>query len=287
MRPDVDWNLTETFDTAEGVIRWQRLGSDSSGDEPVVLVHGTPYSSYLWRDIAPALAQHRSVYVFDLLGYGQSEQREGQDLTIAAQARRLADLLEHWGLKRPSMIANDIGAAIALHASLVNGAAYRDLVIFDAVTGSDWEMGLFHLVRRNAGVFEALPGYAHRALITSHLQRATHSGFRPGVLERYLQPWLGADGQAAFYRQYQQLSVDDTRVFEDKLAGIDIPVKILWGRDDLIMAPKYGEWIRDQIPHAEFHWIDDAGHVLQEDVPVQLLTHLTAPFAQGVNRSVG
>lgn len=282
----MDWNLTETFDTAEGAIRWRRLGHpEIADDDPVVLVHGTPYSSYLWRDIAPALAQHRPVYVFDLLGFGQSEQREGQDLTIAAQAGRLVALLEHWGLDRPSMIANDIGAAITLHASLVNGAAYRDLVIFDAVTGSDWELGLFPLMRRNAEVFETLPGYAHRALVSSHLQRATHTGFRPGVLERYLQPWLGEDGQAAYYRQYQQLSVEDTRVFEDKLAGIDIPVKILWGRDDLIMTPEYGEWIRDQIPHAEFHWIDDAGHVLQEDAPAQLLTHLTAPFAQGVNRS--
>ena len=282
----MDWNLTETFDTAEGAIRWRRLGHpEIADDDPVVLVHGTPYSSYLWRDIAPALVQHRPVYVFDLLGFGQSEQREGQDLTIAAQAGRLVALLEHWGLDRPSMIANDIGAAITLHASLVNGAAYRDLVIFDAVTGSDWELGLFPLMRRNAEVFETLPGYAHRALVSSHLQRATHTGFRPGVLERYLQPWLGEDGQAAYYRQYQQLSVEDTRVFEDKLAGIDIPVKILWGRDDLIMTPEYGEWIRDQIPHAEFHWIDDAGHVLQEDAPAQLLTHLTAPFAQGVNRS--
>lgn len=273
----VDWLLDESFDTADGKIRWRRMGSSADpGENPVVLVHGTPYSSYLWRDIAPALAQHRQVYVFDLLGFGQSEQGDGQDLSIAAHAGHLTALLDRWDLTRPSMVANDIGAAVALYASLVHGAAYRDLTIFDAVTGSDWEIGLFGIIRQSPDVFAAVPGYAHRALVTSHLQRATHAGFRAGVLERYLQPWLGDDGQAAFYRQYRQLSATDTRVYEDKLKSIDIPVKILWGRNDLIMTPPYGEWIRDQIPHAEFHWIDDAGHLLQEDVPAQLLSYLGA-----------
>lgn len=77
------WTLPEVFDTDAGQVRWARSGA---GD-PVVLVHGTPYSSCLWREIAPALAAERTVYVFDHLGYGSSEQREGQDLSLAAQAR--------------------------------------------------------------------------------------------------------------------------------------------------------------------------------------------------------
>ena len=93
----VRWELPEAYDTDDGVVRWARLGT---GGGPVVLVHGTPYSSYLWRDIAPALARTRTVHVFDLLGYGQSDKHEGQDLTLAAQARRFARLLEHWGPRR-------------------------------------------------------------------------------------------------------------------------------------------------------------------------------------------
>jgi pimeloyl-ACP methyl ester carboxylesterase len=96
----------QTVETDDGVVRWARLGK---GGNPVVLVHGTPYSSFLWRDVAPALALSRSVYVLDHLGYGQSDKHEGQDLTLAAQARRFAQLLEHWGLDEPSVVANDIG----------------------------------------------------------------------------------------------------------------------------------------------------------------------------------
>jgi pimeloyl-ACP methyl ester carboxylesterase len=267
----MDWILNDSFETAAGVIQWRRMGSKG---HPIVLVHGTPYSSYLWRDVAPALAQDRQVYVFDLLGYGQSEQRDGQDLSIAAQAGRLAALLDHWNLHRPSMVANDIGGAVVLHAMLIHGVAYRDLTIFDAVTGGEWERGLFGLIRQTPEVFSRLPDYAHRALVVSHLQQATHQGYRPAALERYLQPWLGSEGQAAFYRQYRQLTTADTHIYEHKLAHIDIPVTLLWGRHDRILPPPYGEWIRDRIPHANFHWIDDAGHLLQEDAPAQLIAHL-------------
>ena len=113
---------------------------------PIVLVHGTPYSSRIFSGIVPALAEHHEVFLFDHLGYGQSERREGQDLSIAAQSRRLARLLEHWRLD------------------------------------------VFALMLKHTAVFEALPGYAHRALVAAHMRNATQLGFRPGVLEELLRP---------------------------------------------------------------------------------------------------
>jgi hypothetical protein len=48
------------------------------------MVHGTPWSSWMWRRVAPRLAERFSVYVFDLLGFGASDQRPGQDVSLAA-----------------------------------------------------------------------------------------------------------------------------------------------------------------------------------------------------------
>lgn len=53
----------------------------------------------------------------------------------------------------------------------------------------------------------------------------------------------------------------------------------LWGREDRIFPPEYAEWLHERVPHAELHWIDDAGHLLQEDGPGQLLACLTSGFA--------
>ncbi|MEV0620806.1 alpha/beta hydrolase [Nonomuraea sp. NPDC050404] len=270
----MSWALGEEFETPDGRVRWQAMGSG----EPVVLVHGTPYSSYLWRDVAPALALNRKVFVFDHLGFGQSEQRAGQDLSLAAHARNFRRLLEHWELSGPSVVAHDIGGAVALRTLLLEGASYGDLTLFDAVSGGEWERGLFQLILEQAEVFEQLPDYAHEALVASHLRHATQTGFRPGVLEAFLAPWRGAVGQAAFYRQYSQIRQADTAGYEHLLGEMSLPVRLIWGREDRILPPKYAEWLHDRIPHAELHWIDGAGHLLQEDAPAQLMAHLTAPW---------
>jgi pimeloyl-ACP methyl ester carboxylesterase len=265
--------LNQCFEDNGGKIRWTSIGTGP----PTVLVHGTPYSSFIWRAVAPALSAHRQVFLFDHLGYGQSEQRDGQDLTIAAQGRRFAHLLDHWHVDAPSVVATDIGGAIALRALLLESASFGDLLLFDAVTGGDWERGLFALMLAHPEVFEALPGYAHRALVASHMHNATHLGFRPGVLDELLAPWLGADGQAAYYRQYRQLRQADTAEYEHLLANISIPVRILWGRHDQILPAQYAEWIASRLPAAPLSWEDNAGHLIAEDAPARLLAEILGP----------
>jgi pimeloyl-ACP methyl ester carboxylesterase len=100
-----EWVLRERFATDAGEIAWDRLGKGP----PVVMVHGTPWSSWTCRRLAPRLAGRFSVYVFDLLGFGASDQRGEQDVSLAAHGARLAALLEYLGLDRPAVIAHDIG----------------------------------------------------------------------------------------------------------------------------------------------------------------------------------
>jgi pimeloyl-ACP methyl ester carboxylesterase len=57
-----DWTLPRTFASEQGEVRWDVLGDGP----PVVLLHGAPFSSYRWTDIARALSGHFTVYVWDL-----------------------------------------------------------------------------------------------------------------------------------------------------------------------------------------------------------------------------
>src|SRR3712207_9508054 len=100
-----EWKLGNFFE-----YRGDRVAYDAVGEgPPVVLVHGTPFSSYVWRRIAPALAENYRVHVFDLLGYGASDKREGQDVSLYAQGKLLAKLLEHWKLESPMIVGHDFG----------------------------------------------------------------------------------------------------------------------------------------------------------------------------------
>jgi pimeloyl-ACP methyl ester carboxylesterase len=83
------WRLGQRAEVLGGEVAFEVFGEGP----PVVLIHGTPSRSYIWRGVAPALAERFSVYVFDLLGYGDSEPR-GDDVSIAAQARALRS---SWG----------------------------------------------------------------------------------------------------------------------------------------------------------------------------------------------
>ena len=56
------------------------------------------------------------------------------------------------------------------------------------------------------------------------MRNATQLGFRPGLLEELLKPWVGSEGQAAYYRQYSQLRQADTAEYEHRLGRISIPV---------------------------------------------------------------
>ncbi len=49
------------------------------------------------------------MFLFDLLGYGQSEQRDQQDVSLGVQNELLAELLDHWRLERPEVVGHDFG----------------------------------------------------------------------------------------------------------------------------------------------------------------------------------
>jgi pimeloyl-ACP methyl ester carboxylesterase len=250
-------------------VRWDRLGP--AGLTPIVLLHGTPFSSYVWRAVAAALSRDHEVFVWDMPGYGQSEQSPGQDVSLRAQGRLFAELLIHWGLTEPSVIAHDVGGAVALRATLLHGARYRRLVLVDPVALRPWGGPFFRLARDNAAVFERLPGPLHRALVRAYVAEASSPGLADSVLDRLVEPWLGPEGQPAYYRQITQLDERDTDEIQDRYETITIPVLVCWGADDSWLSWTLGHELAASIPNARFELIDGAGHLVQEDAPAALI----------------
>lgn len=268
----LDWNLAEEYDTGDGIVRWTSFGD---GD-PLILLHGTPFSSFIWRDIAAVLALTHKVYVWDMLGFGQSDRYDGQDVGLTAQGRILAQLIAHWDVVEPAVIGHDVGGAVALRTTLVEGVSFRHLTLIDAASISGWgHGGFFQTIRENPEVFMQLPDWSTEALIESKIRTASHPGLRPEALARYLSDWRGKEGREAFYRQYAQGGEIHTDVFQEQLADLSIPVKIVWGGEDEWLPTEYAERLHAKLPRSELIVIDGAGHAVQEDAPGLLLKHLT------------
>lgn len=244
-------------------VRWGKCGDGP----PLVAIHGTPFSSQVWRRIAPHLADRRTVYFFDLAGYGQSEMRDGQDVSLAVQNKVLSALFREWGLDRPHVLAHDFGAATALRAYYLDGLRYASLTIFDAVALAPWGSPFVQHVRNYEAAFSGMPAYMHRALLRAYLQTAAHNPLSDEALDIYSAPWLGAVGQAAFYRQIAQMEQKFTDEVQGLYRRMDCPVTVLWGEKDAWIPYEKGEVLAALISDRPCVRIRNAGHLVQEDRP--------------------
>jgi pimeloyl-ACP methyl ester carboxylesterase len=270
----IDWQLTQSCSSTSGRVCWDSLGE--AGSEPVVLLHGTPFSSYVWRAIARSLARDHQVFVWDMPGYGASEKADGQDVSLAAQGRVFGELLALWGLADPMVIAHDFGGAVALRAYLLHGARYRKLALVDAVALAPWGSPFFQLVREHSDVFSHLPSTLHRALVRDYVSSASSPGLDPATLDRLVEPWMGDSGQSAFYRQIAQADQGHTDEIQGRYGAIDIPVLVCWGADDAWIPVAQGHELASRIPGAQLRLIPGAGHLVQEDAPAELTEALIA-----------
>jgi pimeloyl-ACP methyl ester carboxylesterase len=271
------WNLLETFSFEGQAVRYGSLGD--AHNPPIVLLHGTPFSSIVWRRIAPYLTEHRRVFYFDLLGYGRSEMRSHQDVSLAVQGRLFAALLKHWRLSQPDVVAHDLGGCTALRACLLHGCEYRSLTLIDPVAIAPWGSPFVRHVREHEAAFAGLPPYIHAGVLRAYIAGAVFRPLPEEVLQLYVEPWVTESGQSAFYRQIAQMDQRYTDEIEPRYAQIRCPVRILWGEDDTWIPIERGRELASRIPGATLRNVPMAGHLVQEDAPeavvAALLGHLT------------
>jgi len=151
----------KTFTTVHG----HRLAHVEMGSgDPIVLLHGNPTSSYLWREVMPPLARLGRVIAPDLIGHGDSDKLpenagpgrysfEGTYDLLAAQLAALgAD-------RRVTLVLHDWGSALGfhwarLHPERVRGIAYMEAIVMPLPSWNDWPekaRGIFQGFRSSKG----------------------------------------------------------------------------------------------------------------------------------------
>ncbi|WP_221583262.1 alpha/beta fold hydrolase [Microbacterium sp. G2-8] len=243
----------------------------SLGD--VVLCHGTPWSAQVWRIVARELGRDHRVFLWDMPGYGDSEKGPTVATDLRTQAERLVALVQFWGLRRPHVIAHDIGGAIALRAHLLHGVDYADLYLWDVVTLDPWGSPFFRLVAENANVFAQLPANLHAALVKEYIAGAASRALSAQDLDVLAAPWLDPVGQTAFFQQIASLSVADTRPAAERLGFMRCPTRIGWGRDDPWIPVPQAHELQSRLPgNSDLVLIDGVGHLAPLEDPSAVAT---------------
>ncbi|BCZ22734.1 alpha/beta hydrolase [Mycobacterium senriense] len=260
------------------VIDGHRLFYRDAGDPAapaVILLHGFPTSSYMFRYLIPALADRYHVIAPDHLGFGLSDAPpvEKFDYTFDALTDLTVRLLQHLGIDRYAMYVQDYGAPIGWRLALRNPAAITAII---SQNGNGYDAGFVESFWKVVQAYQREQTTDTEAPVRQFLTLdATRWQYLTGVSDETLVDpgsWyhdfalLSRPGndlvQLKLFRDYATNAPLYPRLHEYFRAS-RVPLLAVWGRGDEIFGPAGAEAFADDLPDAEIHLLD-GGHFLLE-----------------------
>jgi pimeloyl-ACP methyl ester carboxylesterase len=257
---------------------------DDGTGPPLLLLHGCPFSSYIWRHVIPLLRPHFRCIAPDLLGLGDTETPPDADWALPAQSATVVGLLDALGIPAAHIVAHDHGAATAQLIAAGNPARIRRLVLTNAEAYDNWpsrdELPFIRATQLPAIGRLVMWAWARPALLRYALRsgRAVHDPavLTPDLLRGYIAANLADRHRRAKTRRFLagQLDPANNRATTEAAAGLrafDHPTLIVWGRDDPHFGPEWAQRLCDDIPGAaRVELLPDTGHLLMEEHPDEL-----------------
>jgi pimeloyl-ACP methyl ester carboxylesterase len=255
-----------------------RLFFREAGDPeaPVlVLLHGFPTSSYMFRDLVPALADRYHVIAPDHLGFGLSDAPsvEDFDYTFDALTELTEGLLQSLAINRYAIYVQDYGAPIGWRLALHNPSAITAII---SQSGNAYDTGFVESFWKTVRAYQDQPTRENEAPVRQFFTLdATRWQYLTGVPDETLvspEAWhhdyalLARPGndevQLKLFRDYASNSPMYPLVHE-YFRSSRVPLLAVWGRGDEIFGPAGAEAFADDLPDAEIHLLD-GGHFLLE-----------------------
>jgi pimeloyl-ACP methyl ester carboxylesterase len=259
-----------------GAMHVERFGH---GGTAVILIHGFPTSSFLWRNIAPAITDAgHTAYAVDLFGHGESDRPYDSDFGIASQSEYLDAAMTALRVARGILVGVDIGGDIALRLAatrperveklvLINTPAFDELPAKD-ITQLQRNTARF-AVRTTRGILGAAP-LVEAVLKASVTDPEKHMPMK--LIARYLAPFVGKEGPNHLLTLANSISAEDLEDIE--LRDIHVPTLLLWGEEDTFVDAKIGEKLSNALPDGRLVRIPGVARLLPEENPQFLTEHL-------------
>ena len=283
MSPPVDWHPLYPFQSHEirvGGVRYHYL--DEGAGPTLLLVHGNPTWSFMWRDIILALRGKFRLIVPDHVGCGLSDKPSPATYSyrLAQRVADLVQLIEHLDLRQVTLVAHDWGGAIGMGAAVARPDRFQRFVLMNTaaflVPSCPFRIRLCHLpVIGQVGV-QGLNLFVKAALdqTVAKPERMT-----PAVRAGLMAPYDSWANRVAVYRFVCDIPLRRSHPTYKTLVDIENglsqfrtrPVCLIWGMKDWCFTPDFLEHFLEIFPQAEVHRLADAAHYVVEDAHEQIV----------------
>jgi haloalkane dehalogenase len=239
---------------------------EGPGNGPVVLlIHGYPESSYMWRRLMPAIAGAgwRAVAP-DLAGFGDSP--PDPPGTWERHLEALGRFHSELGLGPVVLVVHDWGGLIGLAWACEHPDAVRGLVVSDTGFFADARWHDMAQVMRSEGEGEKLLEGLDRESFGAMLRSITPA-FDDETLHEYWRAFDGQERRRTHLDFYRSMDFEKLARYDGQLAALDVPALLLWGANDHFAPVSGAKRFERELPHTELVVAEGASHFVFEDAP--------------------
>lgn len=256
---------------------------DEGAGDPILLLHGNPTWSYIWRNIIPYLTPFGRCIAPDLIGFGKSDKPE-IEYTWFDHSKYLERFIEQLGLKNITLVLHDQGSGLGFHYAMRNESNIKGIAFFEAIVKPfQWEefsteefrqlfqlfrsggvgsQGWQMIVEQNFFIEQLLPQAAGRALSEVEMNYY-RSPFK--TRQSRIPIWkftretpIGGEPQDVWAAATQ---------YSERLQRSLLPKLLLYAEPGALLTKENVDWCKHNINRLELVDLGAGSHFLQESSP--------------------
>jgi pimeloyl-ACP methyl ester carboxylesterase len=248
------------------------------GNKTLLFIHGFGESRKTWRFLVPRLSKQYHLVLVDLKGFGDSPKVDDDAYSVYDQARAVANFIEKKALKDITVVGRSFGGGVALVLALMQEdqllkKRLERLILINSMAYKQYLPSMMKLLN------EPIIGYLGIHLMPNNwmAQEAYEYAFYndkliPKESVEYSAHYLSMPlAKYVYLKTVEQIIPEDIKIIERRYGDIEIPILILWGKEDVSIRVKMAHRLHRDLKRSHLKILPNVGHMPNEEAPLQVI----------------